>query len=129
MPSRKHKKYKLLLDEGLPPKELYSLANNYHNVKHIKHDLRHGGVKDSLVYAQAIKSNRIAVVFNTKDFKKLIRQDTPSVISLSTNLPNAQADIKICKALKGLTPTEQNGHLISITAGGIRVVRVLNNEV
>src|SRR3989338_4572605 len=114
MPSRKHIRYKLLLDEGLPSKETYFKTNNYHNVKHIKHDLRKGGAKDPLVYSLAVNDNRIPVVFNTKDFKPLIKRNSNSVISLSTNLSNEQADLKIRKALKKLKPSQTKGHLISI---------------
>ena len=121
MPSRKHIRYKLLLDEGLPPKEAYFKANNYHNLKHIKHDLKKGGAKDEVVYSIAVKDNRLPIVFNTKDFKPLIRKYSPSVISFSTNLSNKQADLKICKVLKNLKPSQTKGHLISISTNLVTI--------
>lgn len=121
MPSQKHTRYKLLLDEGLPPKENYFKTNNYHNVKHIKHDFKKGGAIDPLVYSLAADDNRLPIVFNTKDFKPLIKASSISVISLSTNLSNYQADLKICKALRSLKPSQLKGHIISISNSGINI--------
>jgi hypothetical protein len=55
---------------------------------------------------------------NTKDFKPFILEDKPSVIALSTGLTNAQIDVKICKVLKKIKPSELRGHLISISNEG-----------
>ncbi len=108
-------KHRLLLDEGLPRKEAYSQANNYHNLRHIVHDINRGGAKDNEVYAIANSERRLMVVFNTKDFKPLISPKSVSVISLSTNLADKQVDLKICKVLKTIKPSQTKGHLISIT--------------
>lgn len=40
-------KHKLLLDEGLYPRKSLKRINNRYNIKHIKHDLCKGGIKDS----------------------------------------------------------------------------------
>ena len=115
MPSKKHKRYKLLLDESLPPRNFYPVTNNLHNIRHIKHDFNKGGISDQKVYDLARSSKRIVVVFNKKDFKKLIEKNKPSIILLTTSLPNSQADLKICKALKGLRNDEKEGCLIYIS--------------
>ena len=115
MALRAHIKHRLLLDEGLPHKEAYSQANNYHNLRHIVHDINRGGAKDKEVYAIANSERRLMVVFNTKDFRPLISPKSVSVISLSTNLADKQVDLKICKVLKTLKPSQIRGHLISIT--------------
>lgn len=127
MSSRKNIRYKLLLDEGLPPKDRFPTLNNLHSVKHIKHDLKKGGAKDYVVYNIAAKGTYIVVVFNTKDFEPLIDNNKPAVISLSTNLSNEQIDLKLCKLLKNLKPREKSGHLISINNEGSDV-RKINNE-
>ncbi len=115
MTSKKHTRHKLLLDEGLPRKESFPKLNNLHTIRHINHDLKKGGSKDKSIYDLAEKMGYIVVVFNTKDFKPLITKNTPSVISLSTGLTNSQIDVKVCKVLKKLKPSEAKGHLISIT--------------
>lgn len=73
MPSPKTPKYKLLLDEGLPPRRYFPKLNAYYNIKHIKHDLNHAGITDKSVYQLAHDSGRLLVVFNTKDFFKVTR--------------------------------------------------------
>lgn len=122
MTIRAHTRHKLLLDEGLPRKEAYPQANNYHNLKHIFHDIGKGGDKDKNVYAIANKEKRLVVVFNTKDFRPLISPESVSVISLSTNLTDKQVDLKLCKALRRLKPSESKGHLITITNSNISVI-------
>lgn len=128
MPSKKRKKYKLLFDEGLPPPKAYPTLNNFHAIAHIALS-PHRSEDDTLVYKLAEKEGRIPVVFNTKDFKRLISQNSTSVISLSTNLTNSEADLKIYKALKDLKNHELKGFLISISKSGITVKQVSSEEV
>lgn len=123
MAIRTRTRHKLLLDEGLPRKEAYPKANNYHNLRHIVHDIGKGGAKDKDVYAIANKEKRLVVVFNTKDFRPLIFPESVSVISLSTNLTDKQVDLKLCKVLRYLKPSETKGHLITITNSNISVIK------
>ena len=123
MATRIHIKHRLLLDEGLPKKEAYFQANNYHNLRHIVHDFGKSAAKDKEVYSIANKEKRIVVVFNTKDFKPLITFKSMSVISLSTNLNDRQVDLKLCKILRLLKPSEIVGYLITITNNLIKVTK------
>jgi hypothetical protein len=115
MTIRTHTRHKLLLDEGLPRKESFPQANNYHNLKHIVHDFDKGGASDKIVYDIANRDGRLVVVFNTKDFRQLITPKSVSVISLSTNLTDKQVDLKLCKLLRLLKPSQLKGHLFPIT--------------
>lgn len=128
MSSKKNTRYKLLLDEGLPPKDRFPTLNNLHTVKHIKHDLKKGGAKDHVVYNIAEKGKYIVVVFNTKDFEPLIYDRRPAVISLSTVLTNKQIDLKLCKLLKNLKPSEKNGHLISVSNEGVNIKKITKQD-
>ncbi len=123
MTIRTHTRHKLLLDEGLPRKEAYSQANNYHNLKHIVHDIGKGGARDKDVYIIANKEKRLVVVFNTKDFRPLISPESVSVVSLSTNLTDKQVDLKLCKILRSLKPSETKGHLITITNNNTAITK------
>ena len=123
MTIRTHTRHKLLLDEGLPRKEAYPKANNLHNLKHIVHDIDKGGAKDKDVYVIANKEKRLVVVFNTKDFRPWISPESVSVISLSTNLTDKQVDLKICKVLRSLKPSETKGHLITITNNNTSIIK------
>ena len=118
MSSRKHIRHKLLLDEGVHLPQSYPQLNNLHDVVHVSQvDLK--GKQDEKIFEYAKLSSRITVVFNVKDFQKFIHPNFPSIIALSTNLTNKQADLKTCKALKELKPSETRGYLISITNSGI----------
>lgn len=119
--AKKFRKHKLLFDESLPPTTSYPKLNQIHNVKHISHDLKRGGSKDAVVYQIAKKENRMIVVFNTKDFKPLLDKGSPSIIALSTNISNKQADLKICRTLSQLSPKQLRGCLISITRSGVDI--------
>jgi len=115
MPTKHLQKHKLLLDEALPPKQRYLKLNNFHDIKHIEHDLKKGGSSDLDVYKLAIKENRILITFNIKDFKPMLNNKTPSIIALSPNLSNNEADLKICKLLKNIKLNQSTGFLISIS--------------
>lgn len=114
-------KYKLLLDESLPPPTNFPKLNNFHDIQHIAQDYNLSGISDSKVYAIANAQHRMVVVFNTKDFKPLIQPHKSSVIALSTNLLSKEADLKLVKALKEITPQHVNGCLISITKSGVTI--------
>lgn len=128
MSSKKHARYKLLLDEGLPFKEKFPKLNNLHTLRHINHDLRRGGARDSQIYEIAVKDGSMVVVFNTKDFKVLIRRNNPSVISLSSGLTNKQIDLRLCKVLKNLKPSQKIGMLISVTNEGSVIRKIIKKK-
>ena len=102
MPSqRNHRRFKLLLDEGLPRKESFPNLNNLHTIRHINHDLKKSGSNNTDVYKLVNEKDfDLVVVFNTKDYLPLLEKDKASIISLSTNLTNKQIDLKLCKLLR-----------------------------
>jgi len=128
MNTRKHKRYKLLLDEGLPVKDKFPQLNNHHQLRHIMHDLRMGAAKDKKIYKLAQDDGMLVIVFNTKDFKPLIESEKPSVISISTNLSNKQIDLKLCSILKRIKINEEKGHLISISNEGFSISKIDNKK-
>jgi len=48
-PTRRHPKPKVLLDESLPPRRVFTNLNRQFNVKHIASDLGLGGSSDEQV--------------------------------------------------------------------------------
>jgi hypothetical protein len=75
-------KHKLLLDEHLYHCRAYPTLNEHFDVKHIKDDLHHGGMVDSLIYELAVSTGRIILTSNVKDFRSLLQEDSPSVIGI-----------------------------------------------
>jgi|SRR3989338_2967331 len=124
MRSKKHTRYRLLLDEGVHLPQSYPKLNNLHDLLHVYYaNLR--GASDDKIFRFAKKENRIVVVFNVKDFQKFLSKYNPSVIALSANLSDEQADLKICKALRELKPSQMKGYLISISMSGIHAKEVV----
>lgn len=98
--TKKFRKYKLLLDEGLAPRDRFKILNSRHNLKHIKHDFGKSGISDEKVWKLAIKEGRLVITYNVKDFKKLVKTIKQSgVIGVSTNLPTDQIDKKLTALL------------------------------
>jgi hypothetical protein len=75
-------KHKLLLDEHLYHWRAYPTLNEYFEVKHIKDDLHHDGMVDSLIYELAVSTGRIILTSNIKDFRPLLQEDSPEVSKL-----------------------------------------------
>lgn len=125
MPTKHSQKCKLLLDEGLPLKQRYQKLNNFHDLKHIKHDFKKGGLKDLDIYNICLTENRILVTFNIRDFRSLQTTKKHSIIALSPNLSNKQTDLKIFKLLKEIRSNELSGYIISISKSETVVKRVL----
>ena len=123
MSSKKHTRYRLLLDEGVHLPQSYPKLNNLHDLLHVfQANLK--GASDDKIFRFAKRERRIVVVFNIKDFKKFIGKTLPSVIALSTNMTDEQTDSKICKVLKNLKPSETKGHLIAISMSAVRIKKV-----
>lgn len=89
-------KHRLLLDEGIYPRKSLRRINNRYDIKHIKHDLNKGGIKDKEVYAIARKQKRIIITYNIDDFKQIATQSKDTgVIGISQGLTPDQLDIKL----------------------------------
>ena len=89
-------KHKLLLDEGLYPRQYLKRTNSRYDVKHIKHDLNKGGIKDEEVHEIAVEQKRIIVTYNIDDFKKLATKSKDSgVIGVTQGMSPEQFDKKL----------------------------------
>ena len=89
-------KHKLLLDEGLYPRKSLKRINGRYNIKHIKHDLKKGGIKDKEIFQIACKQKRIIVTYNIGDFKKLVKQTKETgIIGITQGLTPDQLDTKL----------------------------------
>src|SRR5262245_47226897 len=65
---RKFYKFRLLLDENMPPRQRFPRLNSRYDVKHVRDDLHKTGIKDPLVYDLARELNRLLITFNGDDF-------------------------------------------------------------
>ena len=114
--SRKFRKYKLLLDEGLPPRKRFKILNSRHSLAHIKHDLGKSGISDREVWNVATQQKRIVVTYNARDFEKLAPLSKNSgVIAVSSNLSNEMIDKKLTSLLSRRKKGNFFGKFIYIT--------------
>lgn len=89
-------RYKILLDEGLQPRNKLPRINSRFDVKHIREDFKLGGLPDEKVYKKAVETNRLLIVFNVKDYKSFAKQSKRTgIIGISQNLPVEQIDKKL----------------------------------
>jgi hypothetical protein len=88
-------KHKLLLDEQMSPRQYLPRLNAHFDVKHIKHDLHHGGMDDPLIYALASQQGRIILTTNVKDFRPLLRDDAPGVIGIPATWSDSRLDTSL----------------------------------
>ncbi len=113
---RKWYKYKLLLDENLPPKTSFPRLNSRHNLRHIVHNFHKSGLKDPEVYTLAVKRNLLIITLNEKDFYSLSGKNSKTgIISISPNCSNEQIDKKLTSLLSKHSPNELYGHFHKIT--------------
>jgi len=113
---QKKRRYFLLLDEGLPPRNRFPKTNNLHNVRHIKHDFQYGGYTDEFIYRFAAQQKRLILTLNVKDFRRLYvpEEKRTGVIAISPYLPLEEIDKKLCKILNA-TPGTLYGRFIKVT--------------
>ena len=113
---RKFYKFKLLLDENMPPRQRFPRLNSRFDLKHIRDDLNQAGLKDPPVYALAQKLNRLIITFNGDDFKNMVEQNTQTgVINISTNLRNDRIDTKLTALLIKSSPSALFGKFTDLT--------------
>jgi hypothetical protein len=93
-------KYKVLLDEGFPPRIYFPRVNQRFDVKHIKHDLGKIGLPDEEVYALAAANKRLIVTYNARHFRRVAPNSTDTgVIGVSALMPYAHIDNKLTALL------------------------------
>lgn len=109
-------KHKILLDENFIARTRLPLLNRRFDVKHISHDYQHDGWSDEQVYELAIKTKRVLVTFNVKDFVILAESSTSTgVVGVPTNMSTKTIDKKLTAFFTKGTKRSLLGKLIHIT--------------
>lgn len=107
-------KHKTLLDEHLPPRQVLARLNAHFDVKHIKHDLNLAGLPDPAIYELALKQSRIILTINIKDFRPLLEDDSPGVISIPENWSANRIDTKLTALLMKHGPNYFRGRYLPL---------------
>jgi hypothetical protein len=119
MPKPFHK-HKTLLDEHLFHRRLYPLLNAHFDVKHIRDDLHLNGLPDPEIYALAVKQGRILLTTNVKDFRPLLRDDSPGIIGIPDAWSLSRIDSKLTALLTKHGPKYFRGRLRSLGAEDVK---------
>ena len=113
-------KHKLLLDEHLPPRQRLAQFNERFDVKHIVHDLHRGGMDDAPIHELAVAQQRIILTSNVKDFRPLLRKESPGVIGVPETWSAVRLDSKLTALLTRHGPAYFAGRLLPLGAEGRR---------
>jgi predicted nuclease of predicted toxin-antitoxin system len=99
MPKRFHK-HKLLLDENISPRTVFPGLNSKFDVKHIRDDLKQGGLPDPEVYEVAVKQQRILITNNIKHFRSFAgTKPDAGIIGIPAHATASQIDTKLTALL------------------------------
>jgi len=105
--------------------------NERFNIKHLRDDLRLGGIDDADVYEIASSQNRIIITHNWTDFRSLIGTKTDAgVIGVPSEWTDKQTDIKLLAFLRRSTPISLHRKLKTLGAEEAKRLTIRNkNEV
>jgi regulator of PEP synthase PpsR (kinase-PPPase family) len=83
-----------------PKRENFPQLNDFHDLKHIVHDLKKEGIKDFQVIDIAKKQNRVIITKNTKDFKRLCAKNRIDLITVTEVSSIEEVDNQIMAYLR-----------------------------
>src|SRR5258708_3742150 len=113
---KKFYKFKLLLDENMPPRFKFTRLNSRYDLKHIRDDFHLTGLSDPKVYDLACQQQRLILTFNGTDFRALAtKSHETGIIALSRNLLDEQIDTKLGALLSRSTPASLFGKYMPLT--------------
>ena len=98
-----------------PRREKFPSLNNYHDLKHITHELHKSGIKDEEVISIAKRQQRIIITKNIKHFYERCRIRKVDVLGISEIVTPEELDKKIMANLKKRRIKKMTGKLVSIT--------------
>jgi Domain of unknown function (DUF5615) len=113
-------RHKLLLDEHLPPHQSLSRLNAHFDVKHITHDLHHGGMVDSLISELAVTTGRIILTSHVKDFRPLLQKDSPGLVGIPETWSITWLDTKLTAVFMQQRPNYFRGQFHSLAAEDVK---------
>lgn len=96
----KRKRFKLLLDEMLPKRQMLPRVNHFHDLRHVVHDYGVGGATDIEVAKLAIGEERIIVTNNTSHFRRLVNKFRVEIIGVDQSMGLDDIDKKLMAKLQ-----------------------------
>lgn len=100
------------MDENVHYRAYFPELNNLFDVKHITEDYHQAGLSDLQVFKHAVRTGRIIVTFNFKDFQGLVETNNKTgVVGISSNLQVEIIDKKLTAFFRKATPKSLLGKL------------------
>ncbi len=112
----RQRRFKLLLDEMFPRRDKYPQLNNYHNIRHITHDLKEKGSSDEEVVKLAKKLGRIVITKNIKHLRELGEKHSVDILGISETIPPEKMDKQIMAILRKRKYIKLKGRFTKITS-------------
>ena len=100
--------------------QLLSRLNAHFDVKHITHDLHHGGMADSLISELAVATRRIILTSNVKDFRLLLKEDSPGLVGIPETWSITRLDTKLTALFMQRRPNYFWGQYRSLAAEDLK---------
>jgi predicted nuclease of predicted toxin-antitoxin system len=110
--SKRFHKHKLLFDENMEARQLFLRLNEHFDVKHVRDDLKQGGIDDEPVYQLAVAQGRIIITLNGDDFRPLVgTKPDAGAIKIPSAWTREHIDTKLTALLMRHGPAYFAGHL------------------
>lgn len=105
--SPKQNRFRLLLDEMLPPRSKFPSINKYHDLKHVVRDFNLEGISDDKVVRFAKKEKRILISKNSKHMINLSQVSKIRLICITETMDCEEIDSGVMSALRNIKSSDQ----------------------
>lgn len=105
--SPKQNRFRLLLDEMLPPRSKFPNLNKYHDLKHVVRDFHLEGISDDKVVKFAKKERRILISKNSRHMIDLSHINKISLICITEAMGWEEIDLVVMSTLRSIKSSDQ----------------------
>lgn len=105
--SPKQNRFRLLLDEMLPPRSKFPSLNKYHDLKHVVRDFHLEGFSDDKVVKFAKGERRILISKNSRHMIDLCNVNRVRLICITETMDREEIDSVVMSALRNMKSLDQ----------------------
>lgn len=106
-----------------PRRIKYPALNRHHDVKHIVHDYKRGGITDVHLLKLARKDNRIVITKNIKDFQFQCQQYQVDIVGVTETIPPEELDKSLMAKLHSWGRSNMSGRFTKIIRASRKYLR------
>lgn len=105
--SPKQNRFRLLLDEMLPPRSKFPSLNKYHDLKHVVRDFHLEGISDDRVVRFAKKERRILISKNSRHMIDLCNVSKVRLICITETMDREEIDSVAMSVLRNIKSSDK----------------------